>query len=75
MLCSPLLMVLGVQGSGWPRQAFVISPGAADCLTLQIPLDWRRFHQGGESMRLSRYFLPLLKETPVEAAQQIQPVL
>jgi hypothetical protein len=26
-------------------------------------------------MRLSRYFLPLLKETPVEAAHQIQPVL
>jgi len=27
------------------------------------------------TMRLSRYFLPLLKETPVEAAHQIQPVL
>jgi len=27
------------------------------------------------TMRLSRYFLALLKEAPVEAAHQIQPVL
>jgi prolyl-tRNA synthetase len=32
-----------------------------------IPLDWRRLATRIETMRLSRYFLPLLKETPAEA--------
>jgi hypothetical protein len=34
-----------------------------------------RLQQDRERLGLSRYFLPLLKETPVEAAHPIQPVL
>jgi prolyl-tRNA synthetase len=43
---------------------------ARNCLPGRLPLDWRRVVNATSSkivMRLSRYFLPLLKETPAEA--------